>query len=88
MVRKVSGWKLDAILDEYRTFATPKVRECDVNYITSFELSQLSNLFVQEANSRLRVRAFSRKAFFTCAVLFIWALTYRRLTLPVPTGGL
>ncbi|KAJ9138600.1 Tyrosine phosphatase [Pleurostoma richardsiae] len=45
VVRKVSGWDLSTILDEYKSYATPKVRECDTKYITDFELSSLSNLF-------------------------------------------
>ncbi|KAH6695400.1 tyrosine-protein phosphatase SIW14 [Plectosphaerella plurivora] len=86
VVRKVSGWKVDLILDEYRTYAAPKVRDCDLDYISSFELSQLSNLFVQEANTRFRTRTFYRATIFTCAVLVIWALTSRQITLP-PTDG-
>lgn len=37
VIRKVSGWQLTPILDEYKHFAEPKVRDCDLDYITAFE---------------------------------------------------
>ncbi|KAK3683441.1 protein-tyrosine phosphatase, partial [Podospora appendiculata] len=39
IVRKVSGWDLDSIVSEYKRYAQPKVRDCDVKYITEFELA-------------------------------------------------
>ena len=39
--RKVAGWSVDSALQEYRSFAEPKVRECDVQYITALEAASL-----------------------------------------------
>jgi tyrosine-protein phosphatase SIW14 len=39
--RKVAGWPVDTVLQEYKVFAEPKVRDCDVAYITSLETASL-----------------------------------------------
>ncbi|ROT35221.1 hypothetical protein SODALDRAFT_321254 [Sodiomyces alkalinus F11] len=87
VIRKVSGWELDTILDEYKAYAAPKIRDCDVQYITEFELSELSNLFVHEANMRLRVRRFFRTTVFAFAVLFIWAVSSNRISYSAEIAG-
>ncbi|OIW27140.1 protein-tyrosine phosphatase, partial [Coniochaeta ligniaria NRRL 30616] len=43
-IRKLHGWNLDTVLDEYRTYAEPKIRDCDVEYIAAFNTMQLANL--------------------------------------------
>lgn len=50
MVRKVTGWETDAIIDEYRKFADPKERECDIDYITMFDIAdaKLSSMFARK----------------------------------------
>ncbi|TLD23803.1 hypothetical protein PspLS_06516 [Pyricularia sp. CBS 133598] len=50
VVRKVTGWETDAIIDEYRKFADPKERECDIDYITMFDIAdaKLSNMFARK----------------------------------------
>lgn len=35
-VRKVTGWEMDHILDEYKKYAEPKPRDCDIAYLTGF----------------------------------------------------
>ncbi|KAL2265304.1 hypothetical protein VTJ83DRAFT_6404 [Remersonia thermophila] len=45
IVRKLSGWNISNIIREYCAFAEPKVRDCDIDYITAFELGNISNLF-------------------------------------------
>ncbi|KAL2131902.1 hypothetical protein VTI74DRAFT_4458 [Chaetomium olivicolor] len=45
VIRKMSGWDLDNIIGEYKTFADPKARECDINYITGFQVANTDNLF-------------------------------------------
>ncbi|KAF6831604.1 tyrosine phosphatase [Colletotrichum plurivorum] len=79
VVRKVTGWELTNIVDEYRTYAEPKVRDCDVKYLTDFDLSDLSNLFVHEANLRFRVRHFVRVTLFSFFVVFVWLLSGHRM---------
>ncbi|KAK0704882.1 tyrosine phosphatase family-domain-containing protein [Lasiosphaeris hirsuta] len=71
VVRKVSGWNLGSILEEYRNYAGPKIRDCDVKYITGFELADISNLF-RDASWQFRTRTFFRVTIFTLFVLFIW----------------
>ncbi|EFY91095.1 tyrosine phosphatase [Metarhizium acridum CQMa 102] len=46
-IRKLSGWQLGAVLDEYKAFAEPKVRECDVDYISAFPCGPLQSLRVR-----------------------------------------
>jgi tyrosine-protein phosphatase SIW14 len=82
VVRKVSGWELGSIIDEYKAYAEPKVRECDVKYISSFELSDLSNLFVKETSIQLRVRSFIRATIFTLVVLVIWLVSGSKMAPP------
>ncbi|KAH8883435.1 protein-tyrosine phosphatase, partial [Thozetella sp. PMI_491] len=72
VVRKVTGWKLPRIVDEYREFAGAKARDCDVKYITLFDLSSLSNLFAERSAMQVRTRIFIRITVFTFFVLVIW----------------
>ncbi|KAI1115498.1 tyrosine phosphatase [Nemania sp. NC0429] len=39
--RKSNQWDLKRIIDEYSSFAEPKVRETDLNYLTEFDLTSL-----------------------------------------------
>ncbi|KAI8634333.1 hypothetical protein F5Y19DRAFT_208802 [Xylariaceae sp. FL1651] len=41
VLRKTNDWDTERIIDEYITFAAPKVRETDVNYLAKFELASL-----------------------------------------------
>jgi tyrosine-protein phosphatase SIW14 len=75
VVRKLSGWELPSIIDEYKTFAGTKVRDCDIKYITAFNLSQVSNVLVRDSNFRYRVRAFIRVSIFAFLVLVLWMLS-------------
>ncbi|KAE9377774.1 hypothetical protein N431DRAFT_329579 [Stipitochalara longipes BDJ] len=45
VLRHVTGWNLDSVLEEYRGYAEPKVRECDVTYIQEYQVSTLQGLF-------------------------------------------
>ncbi|KAK1836078.1 tyrosine phosphatase family-domain-containing protein [Podospora conica] len=36
-VRKATGWNLGHILDEYKNYAHPKPRDCDIAYLTGFQ---------------------------------------------------
>ncbi|TDZ27878.1 putative tyrosine-protein phosphatase DSP2 [Colletotrichum spinosum] len=79
VVRKVTGWELTSIVDEYRSYAEPKVRDCDIKYLTEFDLSDLSNLFVHEANLKFRIRHFVRVTLFSFFVVCVWALSGHRM---------
>ncbi|KAL6864528.1 tyrosine phosphatase family domain-containing protein [Trichoderma novae-zelandiae] len=84
-VRKLSGWKLERALDEYKSYATPKIRECDVDYITSFQPSSLEMIRIRPARgengrfSPLQVRSFIRTLVFTVVVTSIWLFSGSRM---------
>lgn len=48
--RKVAGWPVDTVLQEYRNFAEPKVRECDVEYITALEVASLEVRIIEASS--------------------------------------
>lgn len=82
-MRKIAGWELQSILEEYKAYAGVKVRECDVKYITAFDASSLTNLFPTPTTAAVgfRVPSFFRVAFFTLTVLIIWMVSGSRMTL-------
>ncbi|KAL7794215.1 tyrosine phosphatase family domain-containing protein [Trichoderma ceciliae] len=85
VVRKLSGWKLDRVVDEYKTYATPKVRECDVDYITAFQSSSLEVTPIRPFQgesprfSSVQVRSFMRTLVFTAIVATIWLVSGFRI---------
>lgn len=40
----MQNWDLDRILDEYKVFAAPKIRDCDVEYVSNFQVSDIQHL--------------------------------------------
>jgi tyrosine-protein phosphatase SIW14 len=79
VVRHVTGWEVDAIVDEYRGYAEPKVRECDIQYIMNYQVSSLQGLFVKK---RIRHKRpvlsnwkMARILMVTVIVLAIWLTT-------------
>ena len=75
VVRKACGWELESILEEYAHYAGPKVRECDVKYITAFELSSLSNLFAKDSSFSIRLTNFLVLSLFSFASMVVWFFT-------------
>lgn len=73
------------IVDEYKSYAEPKVRECDIKYITTFDLSTISNLFVKEPSWQLRARSFVRVSLFTTFVLVVWLFSGTRIVSHTPS---
>ncbi|KAH8778500.1 tyrosine phosphatase family-domain-containing protein [Diaporthe sp. PMI_573] len=82
LVRKIQNWDSERVLDEYRAYASPKIRDCDVDYITKFQttdiqylaLAPLAETFpIQPVMDMRRIR-FLLASFFT---LFIWWNTLR-----------
>ncbi|PVH84451.1 hypothetical protein DL98DRAFT_410834 [Cadophora sp. DSE1049] len=75
VIRHVARWDVEAILEEYRGYAEPKVRDCDVNYITSYEVSSLQNLFTRPATTSSiidRDRKILKFFVLAATVLIIW----------------
>ncbi len=77
-MRKLSGWDLSDVIDEYRAFAEPKARDCDVAYLRGCEPAHFSNLF-RQASLPFRTVRFLRAAVFTLVMLVIWAVSSPRL---------
>ena len=46
----MSGWNVNGIVQEYQGFAEPKVRECDVKYITEYKITKLAGFFREKSN--------------------------------------
>ncbi|CAH0002055.1 unnamed protein product [Clonostachys byssicola] len=81
VVRKVAGWNASSVLDEYRAFAEPKIRESDVEYIRNFEISALYPL-ATEHHSRytpIQVRSFRRTLVFSTIIMLLWVVSGTQL---------
>lgn len=82
LVRKIQNWDSERVLDEYRAYASPKIRDCDVEYITKFQTNEVQHLALaplaesfpaQHVIDTRRIR-FVLASLFT---LFIWWNTLR-----------
>ncbi|KND93994.1 Tyrosine-protein phosphatase SIW14 [Tolypocladium ophioglossoides CBS 100239] len=76
VVRKLSGWALHNVLDEYKTYAMPKIRECDVDSISAFQSSSLQSLTYEPARfSPVQIRTFFRTLLFSTFVMVLWLVS-------------
>lgn len=87
IIRKVMGWRIDDIIEEYTTYAYLKIRESDIKYIHVFDVQSLSPVFREPARditsemtysgavSRARMVRMVAMAFL---ILFLWALATLR----------
>ena len=48
VMRKLAGWNLGRTVDEYRSYAEPKIRDVDVEYISAFEPTSLGFVGYQQ----------------------------------------
>jgi tyrosine-protein phosphatase SIW14 len=81
VMRKLSGWSLPTVLDEYRQYAEPKIRECDVEYLTSFETNVAWQRELQVPRApQLVNRTFLRALALTVVVVVIWLFSASRLS--------
>ena len=74
IVRKTLGWDVDNILDEYRSYAEPKIRETDVNYIQGFDLTEVTNLWSKDNQTlgRFLTRKFAHSTAVAIIFLLFW----------------
>jgi tyrosine-protein phosphatase SIW14 len=77
--RKIAGWPVDTVVEEYRTFAEPKVRDCDVAYITALEVASFRGITTQAVSAistttyrSMRQRTFVRLLAFTFTAMLIF----------------
>ena len=78
VLRHVTRWNIDAIIEEYSGFAEPKIRDCDLKYIREYQVSSLHGLFTtrKPPNPPARNRArLAQLLVFTALVLSIWFTT-------------
>ncbi|KEY70344.1 hypothetical protein S7711_06818 [Stachybotrys chartarum IBT 7711] len=75
-MRKVSGWNLRKALDEYESYAAPKIRECDVAFITEFQAAVYADVKREVTQARsLRNRTFQRVLTFVAFVMTLWCIS-------------
>lgn len=82
VIRKLAGWETSNALDEYKTYAEPKARECDLDYISAFQISTL-RLSKEDhmVHSPVHVRTFFRALLFSFLVLVIWMVSGSQMCL-------
>ncbi|UNI24632.1 Protein-tyrosine-phosphatase [Purpureocillium takamizusanense] len=80
VIRKLSGWGTDTAVAEYKSYAEPKVRECDVEYISSFQATSLPLRSESARTSPVHIRTFFRTLVFSTLVLALWLVSSVRLT--------
>lgn len=75
-VRKLSGWRLDTVVDEYRMYAEPKVRDCDIEYINSLVCAPLQSLYTSFRQPARpipsQIQTFVRLLFISVLVATFW----------------
>ncbi|KAF9765955.1 hypothetical protein IL306_001692 [Fusarium sp. DS 682] len=86
VVRKIAGWDAESVVAEYKSYAEPKARECDVNYLDDFQVSSLvlPNMNVTKdickKYSRFQPRVFFRALFFTTFVTVLFFVSGTRFS--------
>lgn len=89
VARRVAGWELEPVLDEYRTFASPKIRDCDIDYINAFQSSLIPRREDEVApHNPVQVRTFVRTLLFSTVVVVIWIVSGSQMaSSPAATEG-
>ncbi|KAF7946623.1 hypothetical protein EAE96_009618 [Botrytis aclada] len=72
IIRHVSGWSVQSIVEEYKTFAAPKARDVDIKYITEYQVSSLSGLDRHQSVQPFAVKSFKKTRPFALAILLIF----------------
>ncbi|KAF7905038.1 uncharacterized protein EAF01_005559 [Botrytis porri] len=72
IIRHVSGWSVESIVEEYKAFAAPKARDVDIKYITEYHVSRLSGLDRNQSVQPTAPKSFKKARPFALAVLLIW----------------
>ncbi|KAF4964553.1 hypothetical protein FSARC_7548 [Fusarium sarcochroum] len=86
VVRKVTGWDAESVVAEYKSYAEPKARECDVTYLDEFQVSSLvlpnnkAPTDIYSKSSRFQPRTFFRALIFATFVLSLWFLSGSKIS--------
>ncbi|TAQ85072.1 hypothetical protein B7494_g6591 [Chlorociboria aeruginascens] len=78
VIRHLAGWNIQSTIEEYRGFAEPKVRDCDVKYITEFDISILAGLFTKKpriSNASIKRQKMLRFMALTAFTLLLWLVS-------------
>ncbi|KAI0180688.1 hypothetical protein GGR52DRAFT_566949 [Hypoxylon sp. FL1284] len=81
IIRKINEWDTPSIIQEYSKFAQPKAREVDVEYLTSFKLSDLPDLVPRSRQVPYVLRTIYCMAMLVSFTLYIWLFSSFRLLL-------
>jgi len=66
-------------VEEYQGHAAPKIRDCDVKYITDYDVTTLEGLFIRKKPSQAAIIAHTKRGRFIVAAavaLSIWLTTF------------
>ena len=77
-VRKLAGWELGTVIDEYKSYAEPKVRECDVEYISAVQVVHMRGVTSRKEPAiftLVQLRTFFRTLLFSTFVLVLWLVS-------------
>lgn len=73
-VRKIEGWSVKDSIDEYVSYAQPKIRDCDIDYIRDFQPSEM-HMMQSPRFTAMQVRSFARTVAFSTLVLLLWFIS-------------
>lgn len=77
-MRKMDSWSVKDCLNEYVSYAQPKVRETDVDYIQNFQYSELQTIQHSRFTPQ-QVRNFCRLFVFTGLSMLLWLVSGRHM---------
>lgn len=82
VLRKLYGWDLPTVLSEYHSFAAPKPRESDTEYLTAVDPAAL--FANPQGAAPARPRSFSRLLAVVVLCLLVWFVTMYRIASLLP----
>lgn len=73
-VRKMEGWSVKDSIEEYVSYAQPKIRDCDIDYIRDFQPSEMQTI-QNPRFTAMQVRSFARTVAFSTLVMLLWFIS-------------
>ena len=78
-VRKIEGWGVKQAIDEYVSYAEPKIRDCDIDYIRDFQPSEMRAPEASRRFTPMQLRSFARTVVFSTMVMLLWLVSGSQL---------
>ncbi|KAF7866944.1 hypothetical protein EAF04_005785 [Stromatinia cepivora] len=72
IIRHVSGWDVESIVEEYKSFAEPKARDVDIKYITEYQVSSLSGLYRNNLDQPTVTKTSKMARILALTALLLW----------------